>query len=545
MANADVWPPAPFDLAATRFAEHRAWYTGDMEKIQAIYAGRVETPTHTRDGVAYKGGVIGRMSKMFWGQPVVEGENRPRLHLPLPADVARKSASQLFGEGGNIQLPDFEDKNKKSQERLDLIVNSDEARGQWLISGEYASSQGGAYLAPVWDTDVADHVFIKPYRADVAIPTFRYGRLLSVKLWTEYRRGNIVFRLIEEHQRGLITYTLYQGGDKNLGIAVPVTELTETAHYSGLVSPEEYLTLATDANYQITVATGIDEMAVSYLPNLLPQMDWEDFGPLASLGRSDFLQLEPVFDKVDQMWSSLFRDVENGGGRLTVPDSYLEDMGPGKSAQFDPNRGVYSGIKALGSAGDSLSSQITISQFDIRDENHLNIIDALERRVLRTIGMSPKEFGKQSAMGTTKTATEVNDDRSETEATRDLKGIFARPAIARTARIALAIDGVVFPGKGGADLPAPSVQFAKISQEDPQKRAQTLQLLDAARSISTEARVRYRVQDDNMTEAEILEEIARVEREEGMKTLVDPSMSPFDQTTLNDPQANDGANQND
>ena len=279
-------------------------------------------------------------------------------------------------------------------------------------------------------------------------------------------------------------------------------------------------------------------MAVSYFPNLRPQMDWENFGPLASLGRSDYLQLEPVFDKVDQMWSSLFRDVEQGQGRLIIPEGYLEVKGPGKGATFDPYRSVFTPINALGSAGEALGAQISNVQFDIRDDNHLNIIDALERRVLRTIGMSPKEFGKSDASsggssGGSKTATEVMDDRTETESTRDVKGMYARPAIARTARICLAIDGIVFPGKGGDALPAPTVQFAKISQEDPQKRAQTLQLLDAARSISTEARVRYRMADENVTETEIQEEIARVTAEEAA-TAPEPSLVPPDFGPIDD-----------
>ena len=522
MANADQWPPSPFHIAGARYNEHRAWWAGDMATIKAIYSG-TGVATHVHKGVAHRGGVIGGLSKMFWGQPVAEGENRTQLHLPLPADVAQKSSSLLFGEAPRIELPDFEEKNKSGQARLDLIMRSDESHSQLLIAGEYASALGGAYLAPVWDTDVADHVFPKAYRADVAIPTFRHGRLSSVKLWTEYRtdNANIIFRLIEEHTAGLIRYTLHKGSENVLGQAVPITEHTETAHLSSLISPVEYLALATDGKYTVSVATGISEMAVSYIPNMLPNPDWEQFGPLASVGRSDFLGNEPVFDKVDQMWSSLFRDVDNGQGRLTVPESYLETSGVGKGATFDVYRQVYSGINALGSAGDSLASQITQTQFDIRDETHLNIIDALERRVLRTIGLSPKEFGKVQPSGS-KTATEVNDDRSESEATRDVKGIHARPALAKLARLSLAIDGVVFPGKGGGEFGIPEVTFAKISQEDPEKRARTLQILDMARAISLEARVRERVRDDNLTDTEIKEEIARVQLEQG-KPAPDPA----------------------
>lgn len=529
MPNTDAFPPYPFDIAASRYTEHRAWWSGDMQTIKDIYQGG-GVATHIYKGVAHRGGVIGGLSKMFWGQPVPAGEYRTQLHLPLPADVAQKSSTLLYGEMPAIDLPDAEDRNKGAQDRLDVIMRSDQAHSQLLISGEYASALGGTYLAPVWDTQVADHVFPKAYRADVALPSFRHGQLVGVKLWTEYRTedGHAVFRLIEEHRPGLIRYTLHQGGDNNLGPAVPVTEIEDTKYLANLVSPVEYTRLAIDGQYTVNVATGVPEMAVSYYPNMMPQPDWEQFGPLASVGRSDFLGNEPVFDKVDQMWSSLFRDVDNGLGRLTMPESYLEQNGPGNGATVDINRQVYVGIKALGAAGDTLASQITQTQFDIRDETHLNIIDALERRVLRTIGLSPKEFGKSTPTGN-KTATEVTDDRSESEATRDVKGIYARPAIARTARLCLAIDAIVFPGKGGGEFGNPTVTFAKISQEDPEKRARTLQYIDAARAASIEWKVRYNTEGTDLTEAEIKEEIARVEAEQQAERLPDPMMTPFDE----------------
>jgi len=49
-----------------------------------------------------------------------------------------------------------------------------------------------------------------------------------------------------------------------------------------------------------------------------------------------------------------------------------------------------------------------------------------------------------------------------------------------------------------------------------------LQILDMARAISLEARVRERVRDDNLTETEIKEEIARVQMEQG-KPAPDPA----------------------
>ncbi|MEB0276891.1 hypothetical protein, partial [Cryobacterium sp. 5B3] len=70
------------------------------------------------------------------------------------------------------------------------------------------------------------------------------------------------------------------------------------------------------------------------------------------------------------------------------------------------------------------------------------------------------------------------------------KDLYVRPALYRLDRTALAIDAIVFPGMGGMlieDLH--EVEFAEVSQVDPEARARTIQLLDAALAISVRAKV--------------------------------------------------------
>lgn len=541
MANtADTWPPAPFDLAMSRFAEHDAWATGDTGTLQLIYSGRGGVATHVHAGQAYKGGVIGTLSKFFWGQKVVEGEQRTMMHIPIAADLAQLSADLLFSEAPKIRYAkpagsadsekpvDGKKWKHPGQDRLDLIMGSDEAHAELLKSGEYAAALGGTYLAVVWDETIAKHVWFRAYAADCAIPEFRYGRLTAVTLWTEYRMpdGRDVYRLLERHDVGVISYTLHKGGEKNLGEVVPLSSLAETAHYNRLRSEAEITTALDNPELwseTVTIATGVDALAVVYYPNMLPQRDWRKLGALAHLGRSDFAGIEDLFDKIDQVWSSLLRDIKNGAGRLTVPSSYLEVGDVGEGATFDRDREIYSGINALGAASDTLASQITNSQFDIRVEEHLAAIDAIKREIASNTGYSPTHLGLKNEGGQ-QTATEVVADFTDSERTRDKKALYAKPALARLAQVALAIDGVLFPQQGGKWYDElPDVEFAPVSQEDPEKRARSIQMLDMARAASTKRRVT--LANPDMDTDEIDEEVKLILKELGTPA---PDPTTFD-----------------
>lgn len=563
--QSDVWPPQPFDVAFARFAEHDAWYCGDTSTLADIYGGKGAQPTHIRSGVAYRGGVIGALSKMWWGQPQDNADNRMKMHLPVPADLAQLSADLLFAEAPKIRYPKPDDIaaaeqaadgkpatqwKHAGQDRLDTIMGSDQAHSELLNGGELSASTGGTYWAVTWDATLRDHVWFRAFAHDCAIPEFRYGVLTGVTLWTEYdtsAQGGAVYRLLERHDPGLITYELHEGGPANLGRLVPMSTLPETAHYESLRSAAELEPfadapeLAELANPTVTVATGVPKLAVKYMPNVRPSRDWRKLGVLANLGRSDYSGIEDLFDKIDQSWSSLMRDLENGQGRLTVPESFLDTGKPGEGATFDVNKSVYVGVSALGSPSDSISSQITETQFAIRVEEHLATIDALKREIATTCGYSPVHLGLRDVQQAQRTATEVTADLSDSERTRDKKALYAKPALAELAQVSLAIDGIVFPGKGGGWFDElPDVEFAEVSQVDPLKNAQTISMLDAARAVSTLTRVRMAGQ---VPDEEIAAEVQRIRDEDALGVMPDPASALFDATVHQDEEPTDGDGQ--
>lgn len=537
----DVFPPEPFDIAFARFRELDAWYTGDMETLQEIYSGGA-TVTHQFGGRAFRGGVIGTLSKWWWGQPVAADEKRMKMHLPLAADLCTLSADLLFGEApqvlfrkpATVEKPAAENPDVKApawshpaQERLDAIVASDEAHAEFLLWGEYAAALGGSYLAVAWDPTISDHVFPKAYAADCAIPTFRHGRLAAVKLWSEYRDGNVVFRLIEDHQPGHVSYALYRGGDKTLGKLVPLDTRPETAHYEHLRNESDLaVAIANPAALplDVRIGTGSERLAVVYMPNARPVRDWRKLGPLAHLGRSDLDGIQDVLDKVDQAWSSLMRDVENGQGRLIVGEDVLDTGAPGEGATFDPYRQVFTPVGAtLGKAADG-GAPIKNVQFDIRVEEHLQIIEALKKEIASAVGYSEAHLGIDEARTGDKTATEVTADMSDSERTRDKKAMYAKAALSQWALAALEIDGAVFGGDPLGDLDTPpDVVFPPLSQADPEKLARTASLMEGVASL----RERVRIQHSDWDEDDIDAEVDRILEEEDRRAVRAPVMPPF------------------
>ena len=542
MASDDVFPPLPFDIAFARFAELDAWYTGDTSTLNTIYTGNSGV-THQVAGRTYRGGVLGTLSKWFWGQPVAAGEDRMKMHLPLAADLCTLSADLLFGEPPQVRFPEpkgyvhEDDANgdpvpysHPAQDRLDQIVASDEAHAEWLLGGEYSAALGGTYIAVAWDPTISKHVFPKAYAHDCAIPVFRHGRLVSVRLWTEYVVGSTIYRLIEEHQPGYIEYSLWRGREGSLGVQIPVGTIPETAHYEQLRSPADidaFVNMGVDLPLTVSVGTGSERLAVVYWPNARPVRDWRKMGALANLGRSDLDGIQDLLDKVDFAWTSLMRDIDNGQGRLVVAEDLLEVNGPGQGATFDSYRQVFTPVgSTLGKTADS-NGLMTIVQFEIRVEEHLKVIEGLKKEIASAVGYSEAHLGiDRTRMGDNRTATAVTADLSDSERTRDKKALYAKAALSAWAMVALEIDYAVFGGDTLGDMnTAPVVTFAPVSQADPEKTARTVQMLDAARAASRREIVRT-VHPD-WDEQQVSDEVDAINDEQDQAALKTPIVDPF------------------
>ncbi|MDQ1111122.1 hypothetical protein QE418_000570 [Microbacterium testaceum] len=500
------WPPAPWDEAYKAYALNEAWQLGDTAQLERLYSSdRQAAATHTHRGQAMRGGLVGAASKMFWGRPVPANENRTRIHVPAPADLATLSSDLVFAEPPEVSLGT--DSTEKGKARLDLIANSEAAHATWNTMGELKAALGATVITSAWDTEVADHVWLEVAAADVVIPVFRRGVMVECTMWTEYRedRTQVVYRHLEHHEVGAIEHALFRGTETNLGKRVPLQDRPETAGLAGLVNADS------------RILTGIDRLTCSYNPNM-PTRAWRKKGVLANTGRSDYAGLHPLFDALDETFSSWMRDLRQGAGRILVPDAVLDYMGPGMGASFDMGREVFAGLNSPGKPGELMIDKV---QFEIRVEQHERTAFALYREILRAAGYSQSAWGDYSGggQGGTQTATEVDDRNKASERTRDKKILYDRAAISRQASVALELDGKLFPGKGGGRFEQPTVIFPDVSQEDPEKLARTLSLLDAAGAISLWEKV-ARANPD-WGEDEIKIEVGRIQKDRG--TVPDPA----------------------
>jgi A118 family predicted phage portal protein len=479
-----AWPPKPFDTAYAAMATWDAWYVGKPETLHDVYRRRL-----TARPAQFSGGVVGAVARWFWGRPTPAGQSRTRLHVPLPADIATTSADLLFSEVPSMLV---DGGTQAAQERLDVILD-DGVHTELLEAAEVAAALGGAYLRVQWDAEIADHAFLDAVSADAAIPEFRWGRLAAVTFWHEVdREPGMVLRHLERHERGAIYHALYQGSDSELGRPVPLAEHPSTADLQ--VNAEGYL------------ETGSQRLTAVHIPNMRPNRTWRSMPDLAALGRSDFDGIEPIFDALDETYSSWMRDVRLGRARILVPEAYLENNGPGRGATFDEDREVFASLNMLPKPGGAV--EITPNQFAIRWAEHQATAQALVEQAVRAAGYSASTFGETDGDNVI-TATEVHARQQRSLVTREKKTRYWTAALRQILPALLDVDQAVFAsGAGGQDV---AVEFPAAVQPDQQQLAATAELLSRAQAASAETLVAM-VHPD-WDEQAVAEEAARIASE--------------------------------
>lgn len=505
-ASGAEWPPKPFGRALDQMALWNAWYVGDPARLAGAYQGN---PARNRPS-QYRGGLVGAAARFFWGRPTPAGEQRTRLHVPVPADLATTSADLLFSEPPRIVLPGRRENGKAvrntSQDRLEQLVNTPQVHATLLEAAELAAALGGTYLRVVWDKTVADQPLLTAVDADGAIPTWRWGQLESVLFWTVVLEdGQRIRRHLELHERGRILHGLYDGTSSSLGRPVPLADDPATEWAAPLVDADG------------AIPTGSDGLTAGYVPNVRPSRNWRTVPELAPLGRSDFDGIEGLFDALDEAYSSWMRDVRLAKARLIVDQAALEGLGPGKGAAFDDDREVFTVIPGvIGSMKDG--SLVQAEQFAIRHEEHRATVTELLRAILRAAGYSPSSFG-DDPLAISTTATEVKARERLSERTRDKKARYWAAELGRLAKVMLDVDQAVFSGPGAQEVP--EVRFPPKPQEDTLELAQVAQTLKAAEAASIETRVRlvHPEWDGDTVNAEV----ERIVRETGTDALLDPA----------------------
>lgn len=507
-----AWPPLKvggLDFSAVRrdLAKADAWYSGDPDKLRACY------PKATEGGPP---SIEARVASWMTGNAA---KARDLLHLPIAADLAAMGADLLFGKTPGFVIPeahedtDLDDDGKRlppspeatkaieSEARLNELIELDGIDSTLSEAAEIAGGLGGVYLRPMWDKSLAGHAMLTTVHPDYAVPEFRHGRLLSVTFWSVVRiDGQSVWRHLEKHAADGTWHGLYIGTKEHLGRKVKLTDHEAT----------KSIEAGTDG--RVALLAGIIGLDVRYVPNMLPNPAHRGF----PIGRSDTGKpgIDTLMRSLDIVWTSWMRDIRLAKGRITVPDMFLTKGGRGQGATWDEDQEVYVGLSVDPNAQEKAG--ITISQFEIRSDEHAATAKALVEQISRSGGYAPQSFGVEVEGGGIQTATEVEARTDLSERTTGRKQRYWDHGLPDALYILQVIDREVFGSK--AEPMRPRIVWAEQDQ-DQEALAKTLVALAAAEAASIETRVRMVHPDWDQTQID--REVTAIKEERG--TAPDPT----------------------
>lgn len=515
-----TWPPALFDPVAHKHRLWAAWYSGDPDQLSWAYynlgansnTGRAFFRTTGEASVPqprpgqYRGGLLGSVDRYFWGQATPPGEKRSKIHVPVAGDLASMSSDLLFAKRPRFDSPD----GQGDASSIDWLESrfDDDLHATFLEAGELCSALGGVYLRSIYDTDVSDRPILDVVHADAAIPEFRYGKLVSVIFWRVLAEdGDDVHRHLEQHdlQQNAIYHGVYVGNQWDLGRPVNIAGYPELEPVAAMLDSDNAITFPDLPK---------DASTVAYMPNMRPNRSWRDVHAAHALGRSDYQGIEGLMDGFDETYSAWVREIRLAKTRLIVPPEYLDNIGPGKGAVFEPDREVLSPLKFLAGSTDP-SNSIIANQFAIRWQEYLNTLNKTKEMIVEGAGYSPQTFGENSTGSGPVTATEIEDRQRRTLLTRSKKLNYARPALADVLYAQMWIDKTIF--KRPIVPVRPTVTFPDAVLPSMQELAQTALALANAEAASKETLVQLIHPD--WTPDQVDEEVQRLRSEAGFDIL--------------------------
>jgi A118 family predicted phage portal protein len=451
----------------------------------------------------YRGGLLGSVEYTFWGNPVPPGEKRTKLHVPIGSDIAQTSASLLFARAPELKTTLTGTAGTANQAWLDSLID-DGFHTRLLEAGEMCAGLGGVFLRIVWDTAVKDTPWIQPVPCDVGVPRFSYDALQSVTFWRVLEdNGTDVLRHLEMHvpAQNQVIHGIYQGDQTDLGEVVPLSDFPAAARVIGDLEGD---TLSLPD-------MPLDASTVVYIPNIRPNKIWRDLGPeMWPLGRSDYCGIEPLMDALDECYSSWVRDVRLAKMRLIVPPEYLDNIGRGEGAVFEPERQVFEPLNML---HDSASTPaITANQFQIRWQEHSQTCQDLLNRIVQEAGYSPQSFGDY--VGNAPTATEIEARERTSLLTRQKKINYWRPGL-QDAIYSLMVISKLYFGASAITPERPDIEFGEVVLPDALLLAQTVSTLAGADAASKATLVQ--MAHPGWSKDEVRDEVELIREETGLE----------------------------
>jgi hypothetical protein len=473
-----AWPPKVLTAKVLPYLEKwSAWYSGNPDALTRAYGGG---GTYLMNGPAvwqerpaqFAGGLVGTMARMIWGKPSTGTTGEIRLHVPLGGDIASMSADLLFGEPPAIT---FDTENAAADEAV-ANYEEDGMMARLREGSEIQAALGGVYFRAVWDKEVRPRPWVMAVHPDQAIPEWTFDQLKAVTFWEEvWREGNTVWRHLERHERGFILHGVYRGTPVELGEKVSISDIPENDSMVPLIEVE--------GQEPGVIPTGIEKLTAWYVPNMLPNRIWRNVPSVANWGRSDYSGVEDVMASLDEAWTSWMRDIRLGKSRVLMDQAATTSLGPGKGILSDLDQELFVGLN-LGLNLDK--APIEQVQFAIRVEEHERTCAALMEQAVSGAGYSMITFNGATE-GTAVTATEIANKAKRTLMTQDKKRGYWTTQLASMYETLFLLENQIFGGSVTVEIPR--IEWPEAIQPGRLEVAQTIQILDAAKAISTETKV--------------------------------------------------------
>lgn len=509
------WPPKHYQPVFDQIRHDEAWFTGDLTAINLYTSKDRPTPNNHQP----IGGLMGLSNRMLYGkpQPRSRGNTTIERHLKTPESLCAVSASILVGKPPSITPHPVDETNTNLAETLQHVFGSDLAASELYQAALHTSALGWVIGRIRWDTTASNHPWIEWVDPDQAIIEWAGNRPKSILFWDKldtHNKDKSVWRLLQSHTPGRITYALFEGTHDNLGMIKPFTDHPDT----------EYLTELVDAESGID--TGTTRLTAYPWFNRPGVPKWRNKPQLRNLGLSDISAGGGIWADIDKTWTTFMNELDSSKAKLLVSEELMQLGLPGQGRFFEMDRTVFP--VAQGASADQKPTLEQV-QFDIRVTEFMQTLSAAKMEAVEAVGLSPITVGMDTETGASLTATEVRAKSKRTLDTWDTKARMARAALSELATALLEVDAYL-------NNTQPPTMPVNVSMVAPVVNTE----LDEAQAIGElrtagVASVEYAVNrlHPEWTPEQIRQEIINIKNENSVTdpfTILPPDVSPVGDT---------------
>ena len=430
------------DKFTRKMTEYFVWYNGDVSVIRDFFMNEGH--------LSGTGASQEPDSNLFW-------ETAPSdyrfMHAGIPALIASKMATILFGKGFTYDMDVFKDDGTANEAESTAAHKASEPvidalnLNQLLIKGAASASWGGhVFLKLNYDTALSVHPILEVVdirngeeikkrgitQSFVFHSYFKHkisdSKSIEYRLDEIYRTltdNDMTRALMEGEKRAdgekgdaVIEYRLYELTEKGDTVEVELNEIDETA----------------DIEKPLIVFKGLKGLLAFGVPNRLPNNDFID----SPYGASDYAHSTTAFDALDEVTSELARETRDNKsiriwpsdmlpktstGTLLGPDAYMRNI---VSYEKDPSENAKNPIEVQ-TIADKTESLITKYKQAIAS-------------ACNNAGISPLALGITGLEAVNSGENSQRERNKATLETRNLKLQIWQPIIEQVIRRALGLD---------------------------------------------------------------------------------------------------------